>query len=130
MSVRGRRSACPHCRQNTIGPIAKLWSDAACPVRCRACGGLAFLPAHETASLNAILYPGCLAALAAVILTGSPAPILVWLGLWCAALALVVWRAPLAAISDARAAQNRRYGNLLLGLFAAAGAIWWLLSHG
>ena len=123
-------SSCPHCHQHTIGPLAKLWSDAACPVRCSACGGLAYLPAHETTTLNALVYPGCLVTLAAVIFTNSLTPVFVWVGLWFAVLGLVVWSAPLVAISKAKAAQNKRYGNLFVALLAAVGAIWWLVSHG
>jgi hypothetical protein len=123
-------SSCPHCQQNTISPIAKFWSDAACPVRCSACGGLAYLPTHETTAINAIAYPGCFVVLAAVVFTNSLVPIYVWGGLWLAALGRVLWRAPLTAISQAQASENKRYGNIFIALLAGAGAIWWLVTHG
>ena len=123
-------SACPHCQRNTIGPVAKLWSDAACPVRCSACGSLAYLPAHETVMLNAIVYPGCFVVFVAVVVTNSLVPFYLWAGLWVAALSFVVWSAPLVGISEAQATQNKRYGNIFIALLAVAGAIWWLVSHG
>ena len=123
-------SRCPHCATNTIGPISKFWSDAACPVRCPACGGLAYLRAHETALLNAIVYPGCFFALAGVIFTNSFLPLLLLASLWLLSFAYVLWGAPLSPISEAQAAQNKSFGNIFILLIAGIVAIWWVVSHG
>ncbi|MBZ0067623.1 MAG: hypothetical protein K8F26_02335 [Thiobacillus sp.] len=85
---------------------------------------------RETTAINAIAYPGCFVVLAAIVFTNSLVPIYVWGGLWLAALVRVLWRAPLTAISQAQASQNKRYGNIFIALLAGAGAIWWLVTHG
>jgi len=122
-------ASCPHCQQNSIGTLAKLWSDAACPIRCPACHGLAYLPTHETTLLNAIVYPGCFAVLAAVVTSDSLLPFYLWAGAWLAALSFVIRKAPLVGISAAQANRNRHYGNIFITLLAIAVALWWLLSH-
>lgn len=121
--------ACPHCQKNTIGLVSKFWTDAACPAQCSACGGLAYLPAHETTILNLIAYPGYFVVLLAVIFTNSLIPVFIWAALWIAALGHTLWRAPLVAISDTESANNKRYRNILIVLLAAAATIWWLFYH-
>jgi len=80
--------------------------------------------------LNAIVYPGCFVVFVAAVVTNSLIPFYLWAGSWVAALAFVVWSAPLMGISEAQASQNKRYGNIFIALLAAVGAVWWLVSHG
>ncbi len=105
---------CPHCGANTIGPFSKFWSDAACPVHCQSCGGLAYLESSHTQILNAIVFPGSLIALAAATITNSLLPLFALFALWLLAFAHVIWRAPLTPISENQAASNKRWRNAVL----------------
>ena len=120
---------CPNCGANTIGSFAKFWSDSASPARCAACGGLAYLPARQTAVLNAIVFPGSIFALAVVVLTSSLLPLLVLVVSLIVAFVLVVSRGSMVSLSEAQAASNKRWGNGVLVASALIAAIWWWLSH-
>lgn len=120
---------CPNCAANAIGWFAKFWSDSASPARCSACGGLAYLPARETAVLNAIVFPGSILVLAIVVLTNSFLPLFSLAMLLIAAFVLVVSRGSMVPLSEAQAASNRRWGNGVLVASVLIAVIWWWLSH-
>ena len=87
------------------------------------------MPARQTTVLNALMFPGSLLALAAVVITNSFVPLLVFAVLFCLAVGQVIWLAPMLPISEALAASNKRWGNAVV-LFVALGiALWWWRSH-
>ncbi len=117
---------CPNCGANAIGPFAKFWSDAASPAHCSKCGGLAYLPASQTAALNAVVFPGSLLALAAVVLTNSLVPLLAFAALLVAAAGIAVSRGYMLPLSEVQAASNKRWGNgVLLASVLCATVLWW-----
>ena len=130
--IRERRmSVCPHCHQNAINPFKGLWSDAACPVRCPHCKGLAYLHHREMSGLRAVWNIGFVALIPAVLLTHSLlVPLALWTLWWLAACGLVMWKSPLCAISPPEAVERRRYANIALGLVVVAVVVVWFVAHG
>ena len=111
-------TACPHCSHRTIGFWARWWSDSACPVRCPKCAGWSYISRRTELILNGLLnvlpFVGVIASLA----SNSLWPVAVALGLTAVVFWYLVHTATAVPLSDAQAAQNRRWGNVVMfGLF-------------
>ena len=75
-------------------------------------------------------FPGVMVALIVAVLSATGWPLAIWLGVWLAAWVQVVIKVPLLPLSDAQAAQNRRFGHVFVVVLALVACVgWWFTRH-
>jgi uncharacterized protein (DUF983 family) len=108
---------CPHCHQRSIPALAKLFSVAHAPVKCKLCGGLSTEPPGKRGILGLIYYIGFLVAIGYAFATWSWWPIVAFVvgGILLSTIALHL--VPLAPVTEAIVKREYRFRMLAIGGF-------------
>lgn len=108
---------CPHCRQRTIGIMAKMLSRPHAPALCYSCGGYSSEPMGPTYVMAFAAHAGFLAACWAALVYGSFWPFAILIVAWIACVIIGVRIIPLAPITDAVAAREYRLHIFFVAVF-------------
>ena len=123
--------ACPHCAKDGVGVLAKWWSLAASPARCKNCGGLSYVAVSRGATIGraaGVLIP--VASVAVLVLAGWHWALLAIVAMLLSVLlaqAVLFYRTPLIPTSATEVGEARHWqliGYVILGLVALGIGVW------
>ena len=109
---------CPHCEESGIGIAAKLWSGEAFAVRCKVCGGLAYLPHSGKSLVSGVTVTAILLSIGLALALESLVPFCLGLAALAFSYYRLLWRTPMVGITEVKSRENKHWGNVSVGLCA------------